>query len=41
MALTITGLLADDEVIIEGVRCIDDSFPGFAQRMRELGAEIQ
>ncbi len=41
MALTVAGLLADHEVIIEGVRCIDDSFPGFAQRMRELGAEIQ
>jgi len=40
MALTIAGLIAQDEVIIEGVRCIDDSFPGFLHRMRELGAEI-
>jgi 3-phosphoshikimate 1-carboxyvinyltransferase len=40
MALTVAGLIAEGEVCIDGVRCIDDSFPGFLQRMRKLGAEI-
>lgn len=41
MALTVAGLIAEDELCIEGVRCIDDSFPGFMQCMRAIGADIR
>jgi 3-phosphoshikimate 1-carboxyvinyltransferase len=38
MALAVAGLVADDEVLIEGAECINDSFPEFADLMRGLGA---
>lgn len=39
MALAVAGLVAQDEVIIEGAECIPDSFPGFVEGMRRLGAK--
>ena len=38
MALTIAGLIAEDDVVIEDIDCIEDSFPRFVEHMRELGA---
>ncbi len=36
MALAVAGLIAEGEVVIENVECIDDSFPGFVELMRGL-----
>ncbi|GBD07870.1 3-phosphoshikimate 1-carboxyvinyltransferase 1 [Candidatus Thermoflexus japonica] len=41
MALTVAGLIARGETIIEDAACIADSFPGFVEAMRVLGAEIE
>jgi 3-phosphoshikimate 1-carboxyvinyltransferase len=38
MALTVAGLVSSDEVVIQDVDCIEDSFPGFVERMRTIGA---
>ena len=35
MALTVAGLVAEGEVVVEDVECIDDSFPGFVELMGE------
>jgi 3-phosphoshikimate 1-carboxyvinyltransferase len=40
MALAVAGLIAEGEVIIENAECVDDSFPGFVERMRKIGAEV-
>ncbi len=40
MALTVAGLIAEDETTLQNPTCIRDSFPGFAQTMRSIGAEI-
>ncbi|NDJ53130.1 MAG: 3-phosphoshikimate 1-carboxyvinyltransferase [Chloroflexi bacterium] len=40
MALAVAGLLAEGETFIEQAHSIDDSFPGFAQTLARLGAEI-
>jgi len=39
MALSIAGLIAQGDVVVENVQCIDDSFPGFVRWMREIGAD--
>ena len=41
MALTIAGLIATGVTVVEGAECIADSFPGFVQVMRSLGANIE
>jgi 3-phosphoshikimate 1-carboxyvinyltransferase len=41
MALAVAGLIAHGETIVEDADCIGDSFPGFAERMRALGAAIE
>lgn len=41
MALAIAGLVAEGETRIEDAGCIDDSFPGFAEMLAGLGAELQ
>jgi len=41
MALAVAGLVAEDEVVVEGAERIDDSFPGFADAMRQIGATIE
>ena len=40
MALTVAGLVAEGETIIENAGCIADSFPGFDRTLALLGAEI-
>jgi 3-phosphoshikimate 1-carboxyvinyltransferase len=40
MALAIAGLVASGETPIEDAGCIDDSFPGFAETLAGLGADI-
>ena len=41
MALVVAGLVAEGETIVEGTEAIDESFPGFVDLMRGLGAEIE
>jgi 3-phosphoshikimate 1-carboxyvinyltransferase len=41
MAMIVAGLIADGETVVEGIDVIADSFPGFIELMRELGAEIE
>ena len=33
MSLAVMGLLSEGETVIEGVSCIDTSFPGFARTL--------
>ena len=40
MALALAGLIAKGEDVIENAECIDDSFPGFVDLMRKIGAEL-
>ena len=40
MALAVAGLVADGETVIEDAACVGDSFPGFVETMRALGAEM-
>jgi 3-phosphoshikimate 1-carboxyvinyltransferase len=40
MALTIAGLLADGETRVHGADVTGDSFPGFEDTLRALGAEV-
>jgi 3-phosphoshikimate 1-carboxyvinyltransferase len=40
MALAIAGLVPEGETIVQGAEAIDDSFPRFAETMRELGADV-
>ncbi len=40
MALAIAGLVADGETTVDGAEVTADSFPGFAQTLRALGAEL-
>ncbi len=41
MALVVAGLVAEGETVVEGTESIDESFPGFVDLMRGLGAEIE
>ena len=41
MALAVAGLTAEGVTVVQGVEAIGDSFPGFAEAMRSLGADIQ
>ncbi len=41
MALAVAGLIAQGETIVEDAACIADSFPGFVEVMRALGAEME
>lgn len=40
MAFLVLGLAARAPVVVEGVEAVSSSFPGFAARMAELGADI-
>ena len=40
MALVVAGLIAEGTTTIQGVECIEESFPGFARIFAGLGAEI-
>ncbi|MBN1564266.1 MAG: 3-phosphoshikimate 1-carboxyvinyltransferase, partial [Anaerolineae bacterium] len=41
MALAVAGLIADGETIIEDAGCVEDSFPGFVETLRDLGADVE
>jgi 3-phosphoshikimate 1-carboxyvinyltransferase len=41
MALAIAGLIATGDTLIEDAGCIADSFPGFVDVMRSLGAKLE
>ncbi len=38
MALCVAGLVAEGETVIDDIACAADSFPGFVEVMREIGA---
>jgi len=38
MALAVAGLVAEGTTVVHGAECIGNSFPGFADRLRQLGA---
>lgn len=40
MSLSVAGLVADGETTVLDARCAGDSFPGFAETLVKLGAEI-
>ena len=40
MALTVAGLIAEGETIVDGVECIEKSFPHFPQKLAALGADV-
>jgi 3-phosphoshikimate 1-carboxyvinyltransferase len=41
MALAVAGLVAEGETVVEGAEVIGDSYPGFAEMLRGLGASIR
>jgi 3-phosphoshikimate 1-carboxyvinyltransferase len=41
MGLVVAGLIAAGETVLEGAEVIADSFPGFVNFMRTLGAELE
>lgn len=41
MALAVAGLAAERTTTIEGATCLADSFPGFVETMRQLGASME
>lgn len=40
MSLTVAGLVADGETVVEDAKCAGDSFPGFAALLVSLGARL-
>lgn len=40
MSLVVAGLVAEGETVVEDARCMDDSFPGFMDTLRALGADV-
>lgn len=40
MALAIAGLLAEGATAVEDAECVSDSFPGFAEALARLGAQL-
>ncbi len=41
MALAVAGLIAEGETIVHHADCINDSFPGFVDAMRAIGADME
>ncbi|MBS0649124.1 MAG: 3-phosphoshikimate 1-carboxyvinyltransferase [Verrucomicrobia bacterium] len=41
MSLTVAGLAAEGETVINGVEVVPKSFPGFFDRLRDIGAKIE
>jgi 3-phosphoshikimate 1-carboxyvinyltransferase len=41
MALAVAGLVAEGETAVHGAESIGDSYPGFAESMRALGADVE
>jgi 3-phosphoshikimate 1-carboxyvinyltransferase len=40
MTFTIAGLCTGEKVTVDGMASIDDSFPGFVETLRALGADL-
>jgi 3-phosphoshikimate 1-carboxyvinyltransferase len=40
MALAVAGLIAEGQTVVEHAECITDSFPGFVELMRSMGATM-
>jgi 3-phosphoshikimate 1-carboxyvinyltransferase len=40
MSLTVAGLIADEQTIVDDARCAGDSFPGFAETLARLGGQL-
>lgn len=40
MSLTVAGLLTQGQTIVNDARCAGDSFPGFAETLAHLGADV-
>jgi 3-phosphoshikimate 1-carboxyvinyltransferase len=40
MALAVAGLVASSQMFVKDAGCVADSFPGFVETMRQLGAEM-
>ena len=40
MSMTVAGLMARDETVVTDATCIGDSFPGFAETLKAIGASI-
>jgi 3-phosphoshikimate 1-carboxyvinyltransferase len=40
MSLAVAGLCASGETVIQGATCAEDSFPGFAETLHALGADV-
>jgi 3-phosphoshikimate 1-carboxyvinyltransferase len=40
MSLVLAGLCAEGETLVDDARCVEDSFPGFVETLRELGADV-
>ena len=40
MSMTVAGLVADGQTIVDDARCAGDSFPGFAETMARLGGQL-
>lgn len=40
MALAVAGLIAEGRTVVENAECITDSFPGFVELMRSMGATM-
>jgi 3-phosphoshikimate 1-carboxyvinyltransferase len=41
MSLAVAGLIADSPTTVHSADCINDSFPGFVETMRSLGADLK
>jgi 3-phosphoshikimate 1-carboxyvinyltransferase len=41
MALAVAGLVAEGQTVVKGAEAINDSFPGFVEAMRKLGADVR
>lgn len=41
MALVVAGLVADGKTTVLGSECIADSFPGFAETLQSVGADVR
>ena len=41
MSLTIAGIVAAEGAIVTDAACANDSFPGFAETLRRLGARLE
>jgi 3-phosphoshikimate 1-carboxyvinyltransferase len=40
MSLTVAGMIADEQTIVNEASCAGDSFPGFAETLAALGGQL-